>query len=270
MTVPIAFLGNGEVVQSWCRALSGRGLQDLRVFVRRSPTRGRRADPVETPGPVRHLGDLADTVRGAVVVIAAVPAAATVQVARAAAPVLDRGTLYVDVASSAPELKEEAAAAVHGSGSDYVDAAIMGAVSQLGLQVPVAACGPGSARFTDLFEGFGMDIRPVPGPPGSAARLKLLRSVYLKGRDALIMEMLHAAREYGLEEEVIASIPSQPGAETFGALAERVSASTARHGVRRVAELRAAAQVVERAGVSPAMTIAAAERMRDWIGSDPG
>ena len=35
----------------------------------------------------------------------------------------------------------------------------------------------------------GLSVSTTDGPPGTAARVKLLRSVYLKGRDALIAEM---------------------------------------------------------------------------------
>jgi 3-hydroxyisobutyrate dehydrogenase-like beta-hydroxyacid dehydrogenase len=267
MTLSIAFLGNGEVVHSWSTALRDRGLRDLRAFVRPSSASRARADRPQTETSVRQSTDVAATVGGADVVIAAVPGSATVDVARAAAPVLDAGTLYVDVATCAPEVKEAAAATIQGAGGVYADAAILGTVLQQGLQVPLAVCGPGAERFGGLFAEFGMDIRVVPGAPGSAARLKLLRSVYMKGRDALILEMLEAARAYGIEHEVITSIPGQPGAEPFGALAERVSASTAKHASRRVAELQAASRVVAGAGMSPTMTDAAAQRISAWSGT---
>jgi hypothetical protein len=83
----------------------------------------------------------------------------------------------------------------------------------------------------------------------------------MKGRDALIVEMMEGARRYGLEKAVIQSIPHPSGSESFDALVERVLTALVKHSQRRAAELRDASSLLKNVGVLPTMTDAAAERL---------
>jgi 3-hydroxyisobutyrate dehydrogenase-like beta-hydroxyacid dehydrogenase len=94
---------------------------------------------------------------------------------------------------------------------------------------------------------------------GDATLLKLLRSVYLKGRDALIVEMMLAARRYGLEERVAESVRGPGENVPFPALADRVLCALAVHAERRSEELRACGEVVAAAGVEPLGSRAASD-----------
>ncbi len=272
MRLAISFIGYGELARAWCGCLSSQQVQNLRAFVRRptSTTPGAQMNSLVTAGTVQLCTDLGESIDGADVVIAAVPGVALVDVASRCAPILGERTIYVDVTSGAPDHKKAAAAAVSESGATYVDAAVMGTVQQYGLQMPIFASGTGAAQWEALFSGFGARITVLPGPAGDAARLKLVRSVYMKGRDALIVEMMVAAHRYGVEQEVIASIPPQAGAEAFDALVARVLTGLEKHSLRRADELAAAAEVLKQVGVHPTMTEAAAAQFRAFqrLGTD--
>ena len=90
----------------------------------------------------------------------------------------------------------------------------------------------------------------LDGPPGRASLVKLLRSVYMKGRDALILEMLVAARRHGVEDAVLQSIGGPGEQVPFPDLASRVVRSLALYADRRSAELAAAAELLADVNVS--------------------
>jgi Domain of unknown function (DUF1932) len=108
----------------------------------------------------------------------------------------------------------------------------------------------------------GMDVSVIDGPPRRASLVKLLRSVYMKGRDALILEMLLAARRYGVEGAVLESIRGAGENVTFPELAKRVMTSLALYAGRRADELAASAAVVSAAGIDPLVTNGGSERLR--------
>jgi hypothetical protein len=84
----------------------------------------------------------------------------------------------------------------------------------------------------------------------------------MKGRDALILEMLLAARRHSLERSVIESIGGAGEQVPFPDLATRVLGSLALYAGRRSDELAASAEVLAAAGVEPIVTSAGVERLR--------
>jgi 3-hydroxyisobutyrate dehydrogenase-like beta-hydroxyacid dehydrogenase len=212
---------------------------------------------------VERARTIASAVSEADAVFATVPAAAAAAVARTAAPSLPVGAIYVDPAPSAPERKEQLAAALGEGGALYVDAAVLGTVAADGYGVSILAAGPGAAQLERLVRPLGMNVTAVKGPAGRASRVKLVRSVYMKGRDAAILEMLIAARRHGVEDIVIESIGAAAGERVpFSALADRVMTGLAVHAGRRADELSASARVLQDAGVQPLVTRASARRLR--------
>ena len=212
---------------------------------------------------VERAPTIASAVSEADAVFATVPAASAAAVARKGLSSLPVGAIYVDPAPSAPERKEQLAAALADGGALYVDAAVLGTVAADGYGVSILAAGPGAAQLERLVRPLGMNVTAVKGPAGRAARVKLVRSVYMKGRDAAILEMLIAARRHGVEDIVIDSIGAAAGERVpFSALAERVMTGLAVHAGRRADELSASARVLQDAGVQPLVTRASARRLR--------
>jgi len=211
---------------------------------------------------VQGAGSIADALAGADTVIAAVPGSAGREVAEACARHLRHGQLYVDPGSSLPAAKGDMAELVGRSGAEYVDVAVLGTVVTAGAQVPMLAAGPGAARWRDEGAAAGLHITAIDGAAGDAALIKLLRTVYMKGRDALVLELLLAARRYGVHQAVLESIGGAGEQVPFPKLAERVMCSLAVYAERRADELADAASLVRDAGVEPLMAEAGESRLR--------
>jgi 3-hydroxyisobutyrate dehydrogenase-like beta-hydroxyacid dehydrogenase len=104
-----------------------------------------------------------------------------------------------------------------------------------------------------------MDWR-VAGPMvGDASSIKMLRSVMIKGFEALCAECLLAARRAGVEDAVLASLQaSDPGwvwHERGAYNLERMMV----HGARRAAEMREVAATLRDLGLSDRMAAATAQ-----------
>jgi 3-hydroxyisobutyrate dehydrogenase len=116
--------------------------------------------------------------------------------------------------------------------------------------------------FIDLMQCCNPDMTAFSDTIGTAAATKMCRSVMYKGLEALFLESMLAARRYGVEEAVLASL-----AATFEKgwpeTARYMISRTLIHGRRRAEEMREAAKTVAEAGLQPLVTERIAER-EDW------
>jgi 3-hydroxyisobutyrate dehydrogenase-like beta-hydroxyacid dehydrogenase len=264
MTV-FAFIGFGELGSSLAEGIGRSGGHALRVY---TPQRSQPGAAAALEGRLRRSGarriaSQAEALAGARVVLSTVPASASREVAVLCAPLLDRGAYFVDLASAPVHDKEIAAAMVAQAGGLYVDAAVLGTVATSGFAVPIVASGAGAEGFKTLVEREGLVVEVLDALAGQATLLKLLRSVYMKGRDALIVEMMLAARHHGLDDAVAESIKGPGETVPFPALAERVLCALAVHAGRRAEELHASSEVVLDAGIDPLISRAGAEVLRN-------
>lgn len=259
----VAFIGFGELGSTLARALRAPGGLSVRAWSR--PPRDEAADEaldarLRGAGADR-AGSIEEAVAGAAAVLAVAPGVASEELARRSAPHLDAQAIYADLTTATPSVKVAAGDRVAARGALYADIAVLGTVAASGAAVPLLGSGPGAEAFRALVEPAGLRVTALEAPAGHATLVKLLRSVYMKGRDALVLEMMIAARKHGLERVVAESIAG-PGEEVpFPALAERILSALAVHAERRAHELRSAGAVVRATGVEPLVTEAGAERL---------
>lgn len=265
--VSMCFLGFGDLAVSWAAALRGRDWITVSAYLPADSASRRHPgwdDRVMRAG-VSPVDDLAAAVDGADVIIAAVPARVSPAVASACFPHMGGSGLYVDPSPAAPNIKSDICRAASEQGVSYVDLALLGTVTMSGLEVPLLAAGPRADRFLELGCRLGMQITKVSDQAGDATRVKLVRSVYMKGRDALIVELLIAGNLIGAEHVLVDSISTAPGEQvSFAELVDRVLPALARHAERRADELNDTGAVLRELGLDPIMVEAAERRLR-WM-----
>ncbi|MFZ5538487.1 MAG: DUF1932 domain-containing protein [Pseudomonadota bacterium] len=197
-------------------------------------------------------------------VVSAVTASQAVCAAQACAPAMARGAWFLDFNSASPGAKARAAEPIEGAGARYVEAAVMTSVPPHRIKVPMLLGGARAAELAPLLNALGFAARFVSDRLGVAAATKMCRSVMIKGLEAMVIESFTAARHYGVEDAVIASL-----AETFPGIDwERQGAyffqRVIEHGRRRAEEMREVAQTVREAGLQPWSSAGAAERQA-WM-----
>lgn len=235
-TQRIALLGLGEAGSLIAADLLAAGVE---VY-------GYDPDPARQPVGVKMVDSEGAAASRADLILSVNWASAALEAARAALRGLGEGKIYAELNTSSPAAKREVAAVVAPSGALFADVALMSNVPGKGVRTPMLVAGPGAERFADIVRSFGTPIEALGDEAGAAAQRKLLRSVFMKGFGAVVVEALEAARAAGLEEwmvEQIQSVLAQPGE------ARRFDAGTHLHAVRRWHEMEAALQLLTDLGV---------------------
>jgi 3-hydroxyisobutyrate dehydrogenase-like beta-hydroxyacid dehydrogenase len=259
----IAFIGFGEAAQAfvagWARH-DGTALKvyDIKTEATEQAVRdGKLADYARFG--VRGRDSSAEALGGADVVFSLVTADQAFVAAVDAARHLGPGALFLDGNSCAPETKKNAARVIETAGGRYVDVAIMAPVHPALHKVPLLLSGPHAEAATDALRALDMEPQIADGSVGTASSIKMVRSVMMKGLEALVLECVLAGQKAGVADVVLDSLDkTYPGFDwkkRSAYMLERVMT----HGVRRAAEMREVARTVEDLGLSGAMAQATVE-----------
>jgi 3-hydroxyisobutyrate dehydrogenase-like beta-hydroxyacid dehydrogenase len=246
----VAVLGLGEAGARYAADLLAAGVS----VVGHDPA----ARP-EIPG-LRHAESPALAVTDAEIVLSLNSAHVAPRVAADAAPALRPGSVFADLNTSAPDVKCRVADAIEPTGARFVDAAVLAPVPRRGLRTPLALAGPGREQLTRFLAPLGVPVEDAGGQPGAAAARKLLRSVFMKGLAAVVLESLEVAERAGQEEWLHGQIVAELTAAD-GAFVDRLIDGTHQHAKRRLTEMLAAADYAAGAGASADITRATISRL---------
>jgi 3-hydroxyisobutyrate dehydrogenase-like beta-hydroxyacid dehydrogenase len=260
MDQTIALIGFGEAGSTFAQAAGWAGT------VRAHDIRAARGQAARAMG-LAVAGDAAEALAGAPMVLSLVTADAAVAVARDYAPLIAPGALWCDMNSVAPDTKREAAAHVVAAGGRYVDVAVLAPVNPARMKVPLLLAGDAAqdAATALALAGFA-NIRVVGDQIGRASAIKMIRSVMVKGIEALTAEMMLAATRAGVAEEVLASLDASERGESWFVRAPYNIERMATHGLRRAAEMEESAKTLAALGVTPLMTDGTVRRQREQAG----
>lgn len=243
-----ALIGLGEVGQTYAAALleAGHEVTGYDPFINHAPQGAQLAQSA------------AQAVKDADMVLVLTGAGAAPKVAQECLPVMKPGSGYADLTSSSPKVMEDLGAT---SGHvNFIDVAILGPVIAQGAKTPLMASGQGVEDFADLLKPVGAPVEVVAGGPGSAMAHKLLRSVFTKGLASVVIEAVRAGAAAGLEPWIRTEI-SKMLAGDGQATIDRFLSGTAKHAVRRAAEMRSTGGYLEDLGVPHEMSDASASAM---------
>lgn len=252
----VALLGLGEAGSAFARDLVAAGV----------PTAGWDPAPGRSVPGLRYAPDAVDAVAEAELILSLNSASVAVSVAESVAHALSRGCLFADLNTAGVSVKREVAGVVTSVGASFADVALLSPVPGRGIRTPSLAAGDGAERYAEILSSFGAQVEVVGADPGVAAARKLLRSVFMKGLAASVLESLAAAEAAGcaswLRAEITATLR-----DADGSLVDRLVEGSARHAVRRIAEMEAAAELLRELGIEPHIAQAAADVLRDMVAS---
>jgi 3-hydroxyisobutyrate dehydrogenase-like beta-hydroxyacid dehydrogenase len=267
MTMRLAFLGFGEAGPLIARGLLGAGAASVAAYdilVDAETTRDawwRRTEAISA----RPCASPAEAVAEADLVLSTVTSERALEVAESAAPHLRQGQLYLDLNSCAPGKKVKAARAVEATpGVRYVDVAVMDTVPGRDHQVPMLLAGPAAEDAAAALEPFGMRVEVVGDTVGQASTIKMARSVFMKGIEAILSESLVAADRAGVADRVLGSIQATfPGLD-WHALATYHMGRMAVHGQRRAIDMDSVAETLRDLGLEPHTALGTRDRQM-WV-----
>jgi 3-hydroxyisobutyrate dehydrogenase-like beta-hydroxyacid dehydrogenase len=260
----LALIGYGEAGQAFAAAPQWRGRTRVFDKLTHDPaTRDAKEADYRRSG-VTGAPSLECALDGASMVISLVTAGQALEVARNAADCIAPGSMFYDMNSVAPASKRSAAAAIEGAGGHYVDVAIMAPVLPARLGVPILLSGREAPAAASRLGSLGFsNLRVVGGQVGQASSIKMIRSVIVKGIEALTAEAMLAAHEAGVSEDVLASLDASDKPVPWAKRADYVLERMLVHGLRRSEEMEEAAKTLEGLGIDPVMTLGTVRRQRE-------
>ena len=256
----IAMVGFGEAGSILGAELAAKG-QDVVTYDILLNVPAARSAMLEKASQARvSTADTFDAaVKDADLVISAVTAASSEDVARSAGKALRAGQVFLDINSCSPATKRTNSQVVEGSGADYIESAVMAPVPPQRLKVPMLLGGRRAAELAPALQALGMNATFLAREIGVASAVKMCRSVVIKGLEALAVESMLAARRFGAEQEVLASLQGTfPQMGWQEKLPDYLISRVAEHGRRRAAEMREVAHTLQDVGVEPTMARATA------------
>ena len=260
----IGLVGYGEVGRILAEDLRAQGVSvsafDLKLGGSAgAPLREHAAQHGVALAPTHAaLADRADFI------VSAVTASQAVPVAQACATAIRKGAWFLDFNSASPGAKQGAAKSIDGAGARYVEGAVMTSIPPYRIKVPLLLGGAHAAALAPHLATLGFDAKVASDQLGVASATKMCRSVMIKGLEAMVIESFTAARAYGVEDAVLASLK-----ETFPGIDWEQQAAyffqrVIQHGRRRSEEVREVAETVRDIGLTPWSASGTAERQA-WV-----
>jgi len=264
----LGFIGFGEVGFEMSKGLKGAGLQGILAYdvMQNHAVYGPLIKERAQASGVTLLSSPEEVLKDVELIIAAVPGDKALHTAQGIKPLLKKGTLYVDVSASSPEVKRKIWEEIKNTEVMFVDAAMLGPLPVYQHKVPMLVSGSGSDLFMQVMKPYGMDFEKVSDIPGEATGIKLVRSIVMKGLPALFIEALEAASIMKVDHLVLKSLAASLNACSFEQTFNRLITGSAIHAQRRAHEMLNVIEMLEGIKVKPTMSKATFERL-SWLAS---
>ena len=252
----LGFIGYGEAAFCITSGLLENGVDGIIAFDKMQDTPGfcEKIRSRAAEAKVELMPSPADVVSRCDVVIAAVQSSYAVEVCEMIKDSLRPGQIYADVSASSPTIKETIWSLVQDTGVLFADAAMMGLLPVRRHQVPITASGNGAQAFADAVTPIGMNVKVIGERPGMASAIKLIRSIYMKGYDALLFEMLRAAEAFDVFDEIIDNVGESMDGVPFRTLIEWMFPGLGVHAKRRSSEMKGTEAMLAEKNIDFSMT----------------
>jgi 3-hydroxyisobutyrate dehydrogenase-like beta-hydroxyacid dehydrogenase len=201
-------------------------------------------------------------------IFSAVTADQSLAAVRSALPHLRGGQVLFDINSVSPRRKRESAAVLAPTGAVYVDMAVMAPVHPNGHRTAVLLAGPVDATLAADITRLGFAFEIVGAQAGAATAIKMVRSLFVKGLEAITVETLLAAQASGCLDYILKSLAGSYPGLGLPDFAHYQFERTTRHGKRRAAEMRESAATLDDLGLQGALAGAIADVQDEMGGLD--
>ena len=259
----IAFIGLGEVGSTYASGLAKNGATvkgyDLKFH----------SDGLEQFLPCKEAGvELVDSpkalIEGSDIIIAVTSCTQAMETAEMYKPFLTKNQRYVELNSTVPQLVNEVEKFLGGC-CTFVDGSTLCSPSQFGVATPITMAGPAGEGTAKDLNSYGMNIRYLGNENGQASAFKVIRSIFTKGLESVLIESMTAARFYGVEDDIFASIVSfladEPTDETLALMVR----TNVLHSKRRGDEICEINEMLKSEGLDHKMSEAATQKLY-WLG----
>jgi len=250
----IGIIGYGEVGYTFSKALKEKG-SDLRVYdiLLESPIHAKEiCNKIIEVGAVPS--GLEELCRESSYVLSMVVTQVALKVAETCSPFLSKENIYIDFNSTSPAIKQKIKDAIEANNGKFVEAAILGAVGTSGIRTRILTTGEKAPEVAYNLRELGLNVQYYSKTVGQASMFKMLRSIFSKGIEILLLEMLVAGKRAGIEQDLWNDVSEFMNSKPFEEIANNWVLSHAIAHVRRYHEMVQVEETLAELGINPTVT----------------
>ena len=243
----IAFIGLGEAASTIISGWGNNRANQIQAFDIKLKSDHTKEEIIARASKlnIQIKFSLKELIRDADLIFSTVTADQALAVAKKVSMHLKKGSFFFDLNSCAPSSKQEACENIQIVDGRYVDVAVMEPVSAKKHLVPLMISGDKAFQARAILEKLPMDVKIIEGPVGRASTIKMVRSIMVKGLEALTAECALAAVEADVVDEVFNSLSAEhPHFDIIKHSIYNFERSIS-HGKRRAEELKEVSKMLE-------------------------
>lgn len=255
--IRIGFIGCGEVASTFALAMIQNKARVLVTDTLLEKQGGEAILRCRLGDAPVEIGALSQVVSQSDIILSTVTTQVAVRAAEAAIPHLKSGQVYVDLNSTSPSIKIQIASLMQMAEIDFVEGAILGAVGATGARTQLLLTGPRGKEVAAILNAVGLNCIVFGRNYGDSASFKMLRSVFSKGVECLLLEMLTAGQRAGIAQALMDDIVDLMTKIPFDQAAENWIKTHAVAHERRYHEMTQVVETLNELNVDPIMSAAA-------------
>lgn len=252
----IGVIGFGEVGSTFSNALAERGARILVYDSLFEQDAGKR----DLASRIRHdrieLTTLQEVLSHSEMILSIITTEVAEAVAKQIAEQLQPRQLYVDLNSTSPAVKKRICCIIEAAGADFVEGAILGAVGATGAGTCILIAGEKGEEVARLLKNLGLNTSFYSVEVGTASTFKMLRSIFSKGLEALMLELMIAGKRAGVSDELWTDVTEFLIENPFDVVAANWIRTHALAYERRYHEMVQVVQTIQDLDIEPIMAAA--------------
>ncbi|MCJ7596662.1 MAG: NAD(P)-binding domain-containing protein [Desulfobacterales bacterium] len=256
----IGFIGYGEVGRTFSQEMRGRGAEVYYFDVMDKDT---EEGIVFLP--------LQDLIYKCDIILSTVTTHLAAAVAEKTVPYLTEGKTYADMNSTSASVKKRIAQIIEPSHASFIEGAILSAVGETGARASILVSGEKGEEFSKSMNDLGLiNLKYFSPKIGDASQIKMIRSVFSKGVECLLLEMLIAGRRAGVADYLWKDIVDFMTKNSFEKVSENWIKTHPLACERRYHEMLQVLETLEDLDVPPTMTQGTCDFFRRSVEAEMG
>ncbi len=191
----IGFIGFGEAASAFAKALSEHGASIEAFDILINTEDGLKALKHRSDGVDVRFRKLEDVISDSELIISTVTMDVALAAARNCAGLLSSSKVYFDLNSTSPKIKIEISETIKKTGAGFLEGVVLGAIGATGAATKVLLGGDLGEEYAVKLKELGLNTSFFSREIGKASTFKMIRSVFSKGAEALLLRCSLPARK---------------------------------------------------------------------------
>jgi len=204
---------------------------------------------------INYTKNLEELINNCDLILSTATTQASVRIAEDVSGFLTKDKIFLDLNSMTPDRKIQISKIISKSGI-FLEGVVLGAIGATGIKTAILISGEKGEEIVNLFNNYGFKMRFYGIEIGKASKFKMIRSIFSKGVENLIIELLIAADRAEITDEIWGDINNFMESKPFEKIAENWVISHSYASKRRYYEMEQVVDTVFALGIEPIMSIA--------------